>query len=386
MLRDRTTICGATHPTIAFLIVVLSFVVLGAQPKPTTEFVERIVALDPRWTVSFETAPAAPPGYDQQMGYVALKGGDLLAIDLDRGAVIWKAPLATTLTPATGDGFVFAAGDRHLTALDQRTGSAQWRTPLDGQVAGPLYWDSGWLLTSTDKGELLAVRGHDGQIVWRVPFESPLAALPTTADDRLYAALQDSRIVALDLESGAILWTVSLDEAVTGMLALNDQLLVGTRGDRLHSLSLDRGRRRWAQKAGGDVAGEPVADQDHIYFAAFDNVVRALDSDSGNLKWLRGLPSRPAGGPLRAENVVLVPLATTEIAAFDAATGAPAFTIRAVGELGAVPFLRETPLQTTPRLIAISRDGSLQGFAARFEPPLAPLENLPGIAVKPGAE
>ena len=82
--------------------------------------------------------------------------------------------------------------------------------------------------------------------------------------------------------------------------------------------------------------------------------------------------------------IVLVPLVTTDIAAFDAASGAPAFTIRAIGELGAVPFLREGPRLTTPRLIAMSREGALQGFAARFEPPLKPLEGLPGVPVKAG--
>jgi outer membrane protein assembly factor BamB len=382
--RDRTTICGATQLTIACVLFALSVVSLRAQPKPASEYVERIVALDPRWTVSFDNPPAAPPGYDQQMGYVALKGGNLLAIDLDRGAVAWKAALATTFTPATGDGLVFAAGEGELIALDQRTGQAHWRTPLDARVAGPLYWDSGWLLVSTEKGELVALDGQDGQIAWRVALESPLAVLPTTAGDRVYAALHDGRIVALDLATGALAWTVALGEAVTGMRALNDQLLVGSRADRLHSLSLDRGRRRWTQKAGADVAGGPIADEERIYFTAFDNVVRALDVQSGNLKWLRGLPSRPAGGPLRADNVVLVPLVTTDIAAFDAASGAPAFTIRAVGELGAVPFLREGPRLTTPRLIAMSREGALQGFAARFEPPLKPLEALPGIPVKPG--
>lgn len=384
MPRDRTTRCGATQLTIAFVLIALSVMSLGAQPKAAPEYVERIVALDPRWTVAFDNPPAAPPGYDQQMGYVALKGGELVAIDLDRGAVAWKAPLSTPFTPATGDGLVFAAGDGELKALDQRTGQTQWRTPLEAAVAGPLYWDSGWLLASTEKGELVSLHGQDGQIAWRAALESPLAVLPTTAGDRLYAALHDGRLVALDLETGAIAWTVALNEAVTGMRALNEQLLVGTRADRLHSLSLDRGQRRWTQKAGADVAGRPIADEARIYFSAFDNVVRALDVRSGNLKWLRGLPSRPAGGPLRADNVVLVPLVTTDIAAFDAASGAPAFTIRAIGELGAVPFLREGPRLTTPRLIAMSREGALQGFAARFEPPLKPLEGLPGVPVKGG--
>jgi outer membrane protein assembly factor BamB len=318
------------------------------------------------------------------MGYVPVKGGDLIAIDLNQGDVKWKVPLATAFTPATGDGLVFAASEELVQALDQRTGQTQWRTPLDGPVVAPLHWDAGWLLASTKGGDLIALHGQDGRIVWRAPLQSQMVVSPTTSEDRVYGALQDGRIVALDLDSGALVWSADLKEPVTGILALDDQLLVGTRSDRLYSLSLTRGRVRWRQRAGADIAGIPLADEKRIYFTALDNVIRALDRNNGNLHWLRGLPSRPAGGPLRADNVVLVPLVTTDIGAFDAATGAPAFTIRAVGELGGVPFLRENPRPTAPRLVAMSREGGLQGFAARFEPPLAPLGELPGVAVKGG--
>ncbi len=364
----------------------LTLVAPGATqaPRPENEFVERIIALDPRWTVSFDTAPTAPAGFDQEMGYVPVKGGDIIAIDLNQGDVKWKVPLVTAFTPATGDGLVFAASESLVQALDQRTGQTQWRTPLDGPVVAPLHWDAGWLLASTKGGDLIALHGQDGRVVWRSSLQSPLAVSPTTSEDRVYGALQDGRIVALDLDSGALVWSADLKEPVTGILALDDQLLVGTRSDRLHSLSLTRGRVRWRQRAGADIAGMPLADEERIYFTALDNVIRALDRNNGNLQWLRGLPSRPTGGPLRADNVVLVPLVTTDIGAFDAATGAPAFTIRAVGELGGVPFLRQDPRPTAPRLVAMSREGALQGFAARFEPPLAPLGELPGVAVKGG--
>ena len=296
----------------------------------------------------------------------------------------WTTPLATAMTPATGDGLVFAASDSLVTALDQRTGLTEWRRPVAQPIARALFWDAGWLLASTVAGDLTALRGEDGELLWRTALGSPVVAPPTTAADRVYLALADGSIVAVALERGDVQWRYTLGEAVTGMQALDDQLLVGTRADRLHSLSLGSGRVRWSQRAGADVAGAPLADEERIYFAALDNIIRALDRRNGNLKWLQPLPSRPAGGPLRTENVVLVPLVTTDIGAFDAVTGTPAFTIRAVGELGSVPFLRDRPRPTAPRLVAMSREGALQGFAARFEPPLAPLKAFPGTPL-PGS-
>lgn len=364
------------------MIVAAAVTASAQQPAPeTTNPAERIVALDARWTVSFATAPSAAAGYDQQLAYVPLKGGELVAIDLSDGKVAWFVPFPTTTTPATGDGLVFAAGDGAITALEQRSGTPIWKTAIDSPLAAGLYWDTGWLLASTESGDLLALHAQDGRILWRQALGSPWLVPPTPAGDRLYVALRDGRIAALAIDSGIAAWASPLNEPVTGMLALEDQLLVGSRKNVIHSLSLSSGRVRWTQRAGADTAGAPVADDKLIYFAALDNMLRALDRRNGNLRWSRSLPSRPAAGPLRTGDVVLVPFVTTDIGAFTATTGAPAFTIRAVGEIGGVPFIRESVPATAPLLVAMSREGALQGFAPRIEPPPVPLGELPGVKV-----
>ena len=276
---------------------------------------------------------------------------------------------------------VFVAVDGAIVALDQRRGEAVWRTPVNDSAGGVLHWDSGWVFTSTESGDVIALRAEDGGVLWRASLGSPFAVTPSAANDRVFAALRDGRLIALALEDGSMIWSMDLKEDVTGLLALEEQLLVGTRANRLHSVSLDRGRMRWSQKAGADVIGAPVADDSNIYFVAFDNVLRALNRGNGNLRWNRNLPSRPSGGALRANDVVLVPFATNSIGAYLATTGAPAFTIQAVDEIGVAPFLRENARPTAPRLIAMSRKGTLQGFAPRVEPPPAPLGELPGKKV-----
>ena len=390
----RTTIYGAfrqccealgsvNRPIAIALLAVVPVIdgTLAAQaPPPPGDAAApvRIVALDPRWTAAFESALAAPAGFDQDMAYVPLKSGELVALALDNGAETWRMPLAMTASPATGDGLVFASTDSSITALDQRTGNAVWRVDAGGPLHGPVHWESGWVLASTDAGDLIAIGAEKGQVLWRNALGSPLSAPPTPSGDNLHVALADGRVVAIHADSGATLWTHALNEPVTGMLALRDQLLIGTRANLLHSLSLDRGRERWRQKAGGDVVGAPIADEDRIYFAAFDNMLRALSRRSGNLVWTRKLPSRPSGGAQRVDNVVLVPFTTELIGAYQATTGAEAFTIRPVGTLVGAPFLRENSRATAPRLIAMSREGALQGFAPRFEPPPVPLAALPG--------
>jgi outer membrane protein assembly factor BamB len=383
---SRTTIYRGVRPTLALPIGVLALVVStldARQPaRDTVKPEERIVALDPRWTIGFATPPAATAGFDQTTGYVPLQGGQLVAVDLERGQVRWQVDLATTLTPVTGDGLVFTASKQQITAFDQRSGSTVWQTPIEADLAMAPVWDSGWLLAATTDGQVIALRAGSGAIAWRAAVGPMTGAQPAAGAERVFVALSTGDVVALELSTGQLMWKRALGEHVITLTALAEQLIVGTRENHLFSLSLERGRIRWPWRVGADVIGAVVADDDHIYYAALNNVLRALDRRNGNLRWTRSLTSRPAGGPLRTADVVIVPLVTTDMAAFAAATGAPAFTIRAAGELDGVPYLRESPRPTAPHLIAMSRSATLQGFAPRFDPVPAVIDALPGTKVQ----
>ena len=149
--------------------------------------------------------------------------------------------------------------------------------------------------------------------------------------------------------------------------------MFGTAARRVVSVSLMSGRERWAWPVGGDVSGLPAADDKRIYFAARDNVLRAVDRQSGNLRWSAARPSRPSGSPLPLPNTLLMPLVGSAIAGFDLVTGKPTVTVQSAGEIGLQPFFRHDARTTAVRLVTVSREGQLQGFAQRFEPVPVPL-------------
>lgn len=358
------------------LLIAALFAIL--QPAVTT-----VAPLDPRWVIPFDSPPTAAAGFDATTAYIPLKDGQLVAVDLERGTIRWRLDVVTALTPATGDGLVFTSTESAIEARDALTGATRWRTPLPGGAAVPLFWDTGWLLASTPNGDLAAFRAADGILVWRQPLGAPLAAAPAPALDRLYLPLSDNRLVSVRLATGETLWSRTLTGRVTGLLALDDQLVFGTSGRQVISVSLTSGRERWNWGVGGDVSGVPAADDDHIYFAARDNILRAVDRKSGNLRWKASLGARPAGGPLRLPSTVLMPLISSSIAVFDAETGKPAAPVIAAGEIGPQPFFRTGVRATAVRLVTVSRDGKLQGFAPRMEPIPGLLAELPGLAAAP---
>jgi outer membrane protein assembly factor BamB len=341
------------------------------------------VAFDARWVTAFETPAAASPGFDLTTAYVPLKGGQLVAVDLDRGTIRWRLDVATAFTPATGEGLVFTVSEQLIEARDAATGETKWRASLPGGAAAPLYWDTGWLLASTTGGDLAAFRAADGTLVWRRQLGAPLVGAPGPALDRLFLPLADNRLVAVQLSNGETVWERKLSAPVTALLALDDQLVFGTTAKDLVSVELTRGRQRWSWDLGGVLAGVAAADEKRIYFASRDNILRAVDRKSGNLKWKAGLSSRPAGGPLRLGDALLMPLVSNQIVGFDPETGKPSVTAAAAGEIGLQPYVRRDARQTLPRLITVSREGQLQGFGRRFEPVPTALAELPGLPAVP---
>jgi outer membrane protein assembly factor BamB len=219
--------------------------------------------------------------------------------------------------------------------------------------------------------------------MWRRQLGAPVISTPGPALDRLFLPLADNRLVALRLNNGETVWELALSAPVTSLLALEEQLVFGTAAKQLMSVSSTRGRERWTRRLGGDMAGIPAADDKRIYFASRDNIVRAVDRKSGNLRWKADLASRPAGGPLRLPIALLQPLVSSQIVGFDPVTGAPTVTATAAGEIGVQPHVRIGARQTLPQLITVSREGQLQGFGRRYEPVPQLLSELPGLATVP---
>ena len=365
-----------------FFALLLALLQAPTTPPP--------LSLDPRWATAFETPPAATPGFDATTAYVPLRAdpergikGQLVAVDLDRGTIRWRLDVATEFTPATGEGLAFTATDQVIEARDAATGATRWSAPVPGGIAAPLYWDTGWLIASTTAGDLAAFRATDGTLVWRRQLGAPLTSTPGPALDRLFLPLADNRLVSVLLANGETIWERKFDAPITSLLALEDQLIVGTGAKFVSSLDLRRGADRWTRRLGGDMAGLPAADDKRIYFASRDNMLRAVDRQSGNLRWQAGLSSRPAGGPLRLNDTLFMPLVSSQIIGFDPLTGKQTATATAAGEIGRQPYVRRDVRQTLPLLITVSREGQLQGFGRRYEPAPQLLPELFGTPVTP---
>lgn len=337
--------------------------------------------MDMRWSAAVGVVAGTAPVADDASAYVVTRTPDVVAIDLATGAIRWHVATPTALAPAVGAGLAFVVVSDGVQAVHAADGTLAWHRPLESGVAAPPSVAAGQVVVSLASGEIVALRATDGAPLWRTPLGSIAHAAPISAVSRWYLTLADGRLVALDAGSGQPIWTRALGGRATGVLRLDDQIVIGTTDGFLLSLDPREGRLRWQWRLGTPVAGTPAADARHIYVVGFDHLLRALDRRSGNLRWRQALPHRPASGPVLAGDTVLVPSLSTEIASFAAATGAPGHTIASTSEVGSAMYFLSAGEATGTRLLAVTTDGELVAFSSRIEAAPTALTDLPGTRV-----
>jgi len=199
-------------------------------------------------------APA--PAVDQGTVIVAYSSGELFALRVETGAVLWQDSVTMVRrTDAAGNlrdirGRPVMAGPRvyvvgHsglMTAIDLATGERIWQAELGG-VEQP--WIAGrFLFVVTAEADLAAVSAETGRVLWVTPLqrwddpedkEGPITWTgPMLASDRLVVPGSNGEILAVSPYDGRVLGYVDAPGGVTLPPVLaQDTLLILTDGGDL---------------------------------------------------------------------------------------------------------------------------------------------------------
>jgi hypothetical protein len=322
-----------------------------------------------------------PPVSDDAHAYIALRSGHLAARDLKDGHEVWRIDKEITSPMAVAGGLLFVSAADAIEALRGADHAAVWTIPRVTTTA-PLVALNDWVIAVTDT-EVLAVAAKDGRVAWRKPAGGVKLA-PVVDENRVYLGANDGRVLALSLETGDELWEAFVPEGVTAIGASHQVVYVGGGDKNFHSLRNAKEDARPVRRVGAIVTGRLAIDDEHVYFAAKDNVVRALDLGNGNQRWHSSIRSRPFDGVIEAGHIVFVPLlASHELPMFYTGNGKASGTLGLPGDVvpGVPPDIQETA--TGVRIVIVTgglnNRWQLSLFTTSTEPSLVPVGDfLPG--------
>jgi outer membrane protein assembly factor BamB len=379
--RHWTTRCCS-----AFALIALVARIASAQQQPSSAPLGLFPA-DLAWDLPLNNLLEATPVFKNDRGYFPISDHRIAAYDVRNGTLLWIAPGQPQFELTTGEDLLFEIESDAIVALRDDTGVEAWRFALQEPLVAPLVCRSGWLIASARSGAVLALRASDGALIWRQELGALIHTLPTIADDRVYVPMADGRIVAMRVDTGEPIWERRLGGTPNEITATADFVYAGSTDDYFYALRARDGLIAWRWPTGGDVVGRAVVDNRLVYFVSFDNVLRALDKNTGNLRWKRPLPLRPTRGlVVMGANLIasgISPSATT----FAMKDGTPLGSIAGPGELATAPHV--VTGDGRPLVILVSRDlqkGTiLRAVTRAIEPAVLPMTPLPNPVPPPVA-
>ncbi|MBP6470680.1 MAG: PQQ-binding-like beta-propeller repeat protein [Chloroflexi bacterium] len=225
--------------------------------------------------------------------------------------LLWQTAVLDGLTspPVLAGGKVVVATDTAVVAYAPDAGQELWRVAPDGGVwSRSLAADENAVFVGTPGG-VLALRLSDGQLIWQQPLEGELIWPPLAAVGRLYVATAfvgpgllpqaDGKawVYALDATSGRVEWSVkTVAYALITPASNQDLLFVGgswlsedavAEGGhlRLHAYNKETGMLVWSADREDGFLKSLAADDAHLYFLAYTDMVYALDAAAGSETW-----------------------------------------------------------------------------------------------------
>jgi outer membrane protein assembly factor BamB len=239
---------------------------------------------------------------DQRV-YAAGHKGEVVALDLGNGRLLWRAKTGAPLSGGTASSpelVVVGASDGQLFAFDPANGHSRWKVRLSGEVLAPAAISPRLVAVRTVDGKLHALSPEDGHELWASEQQVPRLSLrgtasPVIAGDLVLCGFDNGKVVAVNAADGSLQWeaTVTPPHGRTELERLDDidspvrvsgrdVYAVGFQG-KVAMLALDTGQVWWSHE---DSSYRGVTlDEDTLYLADADGVVAALKARTGAEVW-----------------------------------------------------------------------------------------------------
>jgi outer membrane protein assembly factor BamB len=236
-----------------------------------------------RWRFATGAPVYASAAVIDDVVVIASGDGSIYGIDLAGGMLRWRfrlppGPSAFAQSAAATDGTrVFTgAWDRHVYALDARTGEESWR-----YLATPSTF-----------------------------YYSAAIAAPAVANGRLYVPSNDGVLHALDTVTGDVAWKQASGGDKFGYSSptvVGDRIYIGCLGDRgeVRCMAADDGREVWVAGTGATIyESSPALVGDHIAIGSVNGTLWLLERAGGRIAGQHRFPpghfiSTPAASPGR---------------------------------------------------------------------------------------
>ncbi len=284
----------------------LPFVLEGPPaPPPGLLPLREIATLEPSST------PLPPVLFHEGICVVVCRDGIVEGYRAETGEFLWKLglPEKQFLAPQPlPEGLLLASRDGALLLVD--TGTGKIRQELSAPVPlimAPLVAENVFYLASPE-GEVLAYEPDVDQVRWKTDTMEPVSAL-SHGGKLLIVSGSTGTLTAVETSQGNVVWTFKGRGGFRAPAVFDAELkrlFVGDASGTFYALSADKGKVRYRWETGASVMNPVLVESDRVYATSYANTLFAYRAGKGHELWRINLPGRPASGPVRVNQRVVV--------------------------------------------------------------------------------
>lgn len=209
----------------------------------------------------------------------------------------------TEITPAIDGGVIYAASENgNVAAIDIATGNVIWRIRVDEVVTGGVGAGRGLVMVATESAEVIALDQSDGAILWRRGVSSEVLSAPQTNGDIVVAQTVDDKLVALAVADGQQRWIYETTQPALTLrgsskpVITTDSVIAGFSNGTLVAVAARDGVFRWEERVAVpegeydidrviDVDGDLLLDGGRILAASYQGNLMAFEVTTGRIVW-----------------------------------------------------------------------------------------------------
>ena len=246
-----------------------------------------------------------------ELVFVGSRDRQLLALDSEGGAIIWKFPIdkgdggevfgAIYGTPTLSDGLVYVGGyNGKVYIVDAESGSERAQFEVEGDegskgVIGAVVVSEGKAVfgaaDDSESGRLYVLNADTGEEVCRYPSQGTIGKVwstPAVADGIAYFGDLNHRLYAVSLEDCTLQWQapVELGGAIASTpLVVGGRVYVGAFDRTFYAVETFTGAVTELFTAENWFWSGVATDGRHLFVPSLDGKLYAIDLATGNLLW-----------------------------------------------------------------------------------------------------
>jgi outer membrane protein assembly factor BamB/tRNA A-37 threonylcarbamoyl transferase component Bud32 len=232
-----------------------------------------------QWTCPTKGSVYSSPRSKHGHVFFGSDDGNVYAVKEDSGRVVWtfEAEAAVRSSPAIGEEAIYFGDDGGSVYSVGVNGTSNWRFRARRSViSSPLIGKDLIYVGSADR-HIYALDARSGWAVWRYRTGGAVISSPAIGDSIVYVGSADGEVYAFDAASGNILWRYETDGQVSSNPAFFDGVVYfGSADGWVYSVDARTGKLRWRFETGGPVISSPFLYDSIVYIGSCDHYVYAL--------------------------------------------------------------------------------------------------------------